>query len=207
MNTASKIAVTVLFLTFLSGCEKKTKTTPPPQAQAPVLPTSKMVHVPELPPLPPPSQRDVAVANTEPENPEPARPHRTTRHKPSPAKPTAPADAGSQSAEKSGQTTQNQVAANPSTSAASDVSPIGQLSSSGDAGSSQGRGDIEKLINDTENGLNRIKRTLSSEEQLTSTQIKTFLAKSKQALADNDLDGAQTLAQKAKVLLEELTKK
>jgi len=55
--------------------------------------------------------------------------------------------------------------------------------------------------------LTGIKRTLSTDEQLTSTQIKTFLTKAKQALADNDLDGAQTLATKAKVLLDELTKK
>jgi ribosomal protein S20 len=37
-------------------------------------------------------------------------------------------------------------------------------------------------------------------------EIRTFLTKAKQALSQDDLDGAQTLATKAKVLLDELTK-
>jgi hypothetical protein len=162
-----------------------------------------MVYIPELPGLPPPPLRDVVVASNEPEAPEPAHPHRTPRRKPSPAKPAVAADSTSQAADKAAQPPQNQAA----TGATSDISPIGQLSSSGEDGSPQGRQDVEKLITDTENGLNGIKRSLTGNEQLTSTQIKTFLTKAKQALADNDLDGAQTLAKKAQVLLEELTKK
>ena len=70
----------------------------------------------------------------------------------------------------------------------------------------QARHEIQDLITATENGLNGIKRTLSSDEQLTATQIRTFLTKAKQALDQDDLDGANTLANKAKVLLGELTK-
>jgi hypothetical protein len=105
------------------------------------------------------------------------------------------------------QTADKGVQTQTASTAASDVSPIGQLSSGGADASSQGHQDVEHLITDTENGLNGIKRTLNSDEQMTSTQIKTFLTKARQALADNDLDGAKTLANKAKVLLEELTKK
>src|SRR5215475_11049653 len=194
MNTARRAAVAVMLLMSLSACEKKAKTAPPPQAQAPILPPSKMVYIPDFPGLPPPPLRDVVVASAEPENPEPTRPHRTPRRKPSPAKPAAAADTASQTTEKATPPPQNQA----STGTASEVSPIGQLSSSGEDGNSQGRPDVEKLITDTENGLNGIKRTLSSDEQLTSTQIKTFLTKARQALAENDLDGAQTLANKAK---------
>ncbi len=199
MNTANKIAVAIVLLLPLSGCKKKTKTPPPPQAQAPVLPTSKMVHVPDLPALPPPPEGNVTVASTKPDNPEPSHPHKTTRRKPAAAK-----SAATENGPPTDKAAQTQVATNPVPEASS---PIGQLSSSGEDGNSQGRSDIEKLITDTENGLNGIKRTLSSDEQLTSTQIRTFLTKAKQALAENDLDGAQTLAKKASVLLGELTNK
>jgi hypothetical protein len=193
MKAASRTAVILICLMSLAGCRHKTNTVPPPQAQAPAGPPSDMAHVPTLPPLPPPSNPDVAVAAPPEENPEPAHPHKTPRRKPSAAKPAASSDAASTQAANG--------------TPAADASPIGQLSSSVEGADSQDRHDIEKLINNTENGVNGIKRTLSTDEQLTSTQIKTFLTKAKQALADNDLDGAQTLATKAKVLLDELTKK
>ena len=63
-----------------------------------------------------------------------------------------------------------------------------------------------ETITNTENGLNGIKRALSSQEQETVSQIRTFLQKARQALSNDDLDGAKTLATKAKVLLDELTK-
>ncbi len=204
MKTASTTAVVAVCLFTLSGCENRPKVMPSPQAEAPVLPMSQMVHVPNLPALPPPPLRDVAVASTQAENPEPVHPRKTPRRKSNPAKTTAPAaDSATQTADK---TTPQPPQIQAATGAAPDASPIGQLSSTS-VSNPQGRAEIERIINDTENGLNNIKRTLTSEEQLTSTQIKTFLFKSKQALADNDLDGAQTLANKAKELLGELTKK
>ena len=201
MKTASGAAVITVLVMSLSGCANKAKTVLPPQAEAPILPPANMVHIPNLPALPPPPLRDVAVATDPPESPEPVHPRRTTHRKPAaPVKPAAAVDPTAQTADKGVQT---QTAS----TAASDVSPIGQLSSGGADASSQGHQDVEHLITDTENGLNGIKRTLNSDEQMTSTQIKTFLTKARQALADNDLDGAKTLANKAKVLLEELTKK
>lgn len=196
MKTASRIAVLALLAVSLPGCEKKARTTAQPEAQAPVLPPSKMVYIPNLPALPPPSLPDVAIATTPPETTEPAHPHRVSRHRTSAIKADTP------STEKPEQPSATQAGNNAAT-----VSPIGQLSSTEEAVSSQGRQNIEHQITDTENGLNGIKRPLSNDEQLTSTQIRTFLAKAKQALADNDLDGAQTLADKAKVLLQELTAK
>jgi hypothetical protein len=86
------------------------------------------------------------------------------------------------------------------------MSPIGQLSSTGGGGSLPSRHDIQDQITATENGLNGIKRTLTADEQVTATQIRTFLTKSRQALEQDDLDGANTLVTKAKVLLGELTK-
>ncbi|QNI34055.1 hypothetical protein H7849_09195 [Alloacidobacterium dinghuense] len=206
MKTASTTAVLIMFVISLSGCAKKAKTTPPAQAQAPVLPTSRMVYVPEFPGLPPPPLRDVALVVPPPENPEPVHPRKTNHRKTTVAKAAAPADVTAPTADKGtpaqASTSQTQVAS----AGASDASPIGQLSTSGEDSNTPGRQNIEHLISETENGLNGIKRALSNDEQTTSAQIKTFLAKARQSLAENDLDGAQTLATKAKVLLDELKK-
>jgi hypothetical protein len=85
-------------------------------------------------------------------------------------------------------------------------SPIGQLTTSGDTASHQNSTEISELLDSTEKGLDGIKRPLSSEEQVTAAQIRSFLTKARQALGQGDLDGAHTLGTKAKVLLDELTK-
>lgn len=81
------------------------------------------------------------------------------------------------------------------------VSAIGQLSS-GDP--SELRRETADSIGATERGLNGIGRTLSDSERKTATQIKEFLRQAREALNSGDLDGAHTLAAKAKVLLGEL---
>lgn len=197
MKTARSIAVTVVSLVCLTGCTHKVDTTPPVQAQAPVGPPSNMVHIPTLPSLPPPEPREVVLVVPQEAPPAPAAPRHVTRRR-TPSVKTA-TDTPS-AAEK-----QAQTQASAGTSA--DASPIGQLTSGGDATNIEQRRDIEQLITNTENGLSNIKRPLNGAEQETSTQIKSFLVKARQALGDNDLDGARTLATKAKVLLDELTRK
>jgi len=81
------------------------------------------------------------------------------------------------------------------------VSAIGQLSS-GD--SSDQRSQTANSIAATERGLNGITRPLSDAEQKTATHIREFLKQAHTALASGDIDGAQTLAAKAKVLLGEI---
>jgi predicted small lipoprotein YifL len=201
MKTASKTAVLTFALMSAAGCGHKTKLVPPPQAQAPTGSPSQMTYNPAMPPLPPPSVRDATMASQEPASPPPTPPRRTQRHKPSPAK-TAANDPASAAVEKPGGSTVQTASGN-----TPEGSPIGQLSSTGESIGSAGRHEVEQLVATTESGLNNIKRSLSPEEKVTSTQIRTFLTKAKQALADNDLDGAQTLATKAKVLLDELTRK
>jgi hypothetical protein len=92
-----------------------------------------------------------------------------------------------------------QVAANGSPG----VSAIGQLSS-GDP--SDLRQQTENSIAATERGLNAIYRPLNEQEQKTAAHIREFLKGAKQALASGDMDGAHTLAAKAKVLLGELSR-
>ena len=52
-------------------------------------------------------------------------------------------------------------------------------------------------------GLNR---QLSDPEKKTADQVRDFLKQAREALSSGDMDGAHTLAAKAKVLLAELVK-
>ncbi len=69
--------------------------------------------------------------------------------------------------------------------------------------------DVRKQTSDSlaeiEKGLNAITRNLNDQEQKTRDQIREFLKQAKTALASGDVDGAHTLALKAKVLLSELS--
>lgn len=84
-----------------------------------------------------------------------------------------------------------------------EVSAIGQLSSGDPANS---RLQTENSIADIERRLNGINRTMSDSEQKTADHIREFLKQAKAALASGDVEGAHTLAAKARVLLAELTK-
>jgi hypothetical protein len=91
-------------------------------------------------------------------------------------------------------------AANPG--AATEVSAIGQLSP-GDP--TDLRAQTEVSISSTEHGLKDISRPLSDQEQKTVLQIKEFLKQARTALTSGDVDGAHTLAVKAKVLFGEIS--
>jgi len=83
------------------------------------------------------------------------------------------------------------------------VSAIGQLSS-GDP-SDLSRQTLDYIAG-TEHGLNNLNRKLSDPEQKTVAHIRDFLKQARTALASGDVDGAHTLAVKARILLGELTK-
>lgn len=83
------------------------------------------------------------------------------------------------------------------------VSAIGQLSS-GDG--SDLRSQTDASIQSTDRALKQITRPLSDTEKKTAAQITEFLKQARSALGSGDVDGAHTLALKAKVLLDQLTK-
>jgi ribosomal protein S20 len=83
------------------------------------------------------------------------------------------------------------------------VSAAGQLST-GDP--SDQRQQTSNSLADTEHKLNTIGRSLNDQEQKTSAHIREFIKEARAALNTGDVEGAKTLAQKAKVLLGELTK-
>lgn len=88
----------------------------------------------------------------------------------------------------------------------SEDSPIGQLSTDNDTSNTGDRHAINEQIDATENGVNGIKRTLSSDEQKTVAQIRVYISKARDALKADDLVAAQNLSNKAHQLLEQLTK-
>jgi hypothetical protein len=85
-------------------------------------------------------------------------------------------------------------------------SPIGQLSTAGGDSNTADRQQLLEQINGLENTLNGIHRSLDSEEQKTAALTRTFIARARDALKTDDLDGARGYYTKAKILLQELTK-
>ena len=83
-----------------------------------------------------------------------------------------------------------------------EVSAIGQLSPGGSSDLKQQT--VESIVS-TENGLKDINRQLNEQEQKTVAQIREFLKQARVALTSGDVDGAHTLAIKAKVLFGEIS--
>ena len=102
---------------------------------------------------------------------------------------------------KAAKNTQQVAAAPPPAQENPGVSAIGQLSS-GDP--SDQRRETENSIVATERALNGLGRALNDQEQKTAAQIREYIKQAREALLSGDVDGAKTLAVKAKVLLGEL---
>ncbi len=63
------------------------------------------------------------------------------------------------------------------------------------------------MIKATKDGVDGLKRDLTTDEKKKVAEIKTFLKDADLALKNGDVDGAYGLATKAKILLDELTAK
>ena len=220
MISAIKYAAFVLLVVLSTGCtplfQKKARPLPQ-QAQAPPITTGQTpTPLPTLEPDNPAPTPLPETTNEQPVNTPPAHKKHPVTHKPKPApvKPAEGAPALATAAATLPAATDKPIAPaiptppppqTASTGAPADVSPIGQLSTGDVATGSQTKRDTQDLINNTENGLTAIKRSLTPQETETANQIKTFISKARQALDNEDIDGAKTLATKARVLLDELT--
>jgi len=152
----------------------------------------------QLPPLAPPDVANIPPPPNAPPPPIETIPTQPTQQAPTPPKPTEQPVKKKKKTQPPADTTQQ--AANPSP----EVSAIGQLSS-GDP--IELRRQTVDSIASVEVGLQRINRTLDDSEQKTADHIREFIKEAKAALASGDVDGAHTLTDKARVLLNELTPK
>lgn len=177
MKLSARSAAWLLPL-LLTGCFHKTQVAQNQPLAPPIEDTPPAKPEPSPTNLPPPEVtvpvQQAPVDVTPP--PEPAK--KTPKHK-------KPAN------------TNPQVASN-GTSA---LSAIGPLST---ADPPDLRQETDSLIESTEKALNGINRKLNDQEQKTAAQIREFLKQAREAVTAGDLDGANHLATKAKVLLDEL---
>jgi hypothetical protein len=220
MRAVRLCSMVTLLTICCTACSHKTSS-PPQQAQAPPLQTGKgTLTPPKTPqqqeksdtplasPLPPPSAQTVPLP--------PPPPPKKVRHKvkPTPPKPAdtaqnstgTPASSSQPGSSSSGTQGSGQPAVAQTAPNVGTGSPIGQLTTGDSALGERTKHETADLIGETQQGLSGIKRSLSSEEKVTATQIRTYLKLAQQALDSGDTDGAHTLATKAKLLLDELTK-
>jgi hypothetical protein len=83
-------------------------------------------------------------------------------------------------------------------------SVIGQLTAGPTQDGSGSRQQAVTLIDSTQHGVNSL-HNLNGDQNKTVVQIRSFLEQAERALHNGDVDGAHTLATKAKTLLDELT--
>jgi hypothetical protein len=220
MRAVGLCAMVTLLTICCTACNHKTSS-PPQQAQAPPLQTGKGTLTPQTTtqqqeksdtplasPLPQPSAQTVPLP--------PPPPPKKVRHrvKTTPTKPAdtaqnatgTPASSPQPGGSSSGTPSSGQPAVAQTAPSVGTGSPIGQLTTGDSALGERTKHETADLIGETQQGLGGIKRSLSSEEKVTATQIRTFLKQAQQALDNGDTDGAHTLATKAKLLLDELTK-
>jgi hypothetical protein len=193
MRKSLTIGIVFGLLVVATGCQRRAAKMayPPPPPPAPVqehiaIPHATLADMPVLPPPPPPSVvLGGEVAPVLP-RPKPARP--VVRH------PVEDVHIGETKPVTSPKTGSEPPA----------TTPIGELSAAPNTQGLPSSASIKHEIQSILAQLNRIHHALNANQKNTASQVRTFLAKAKNALTAGDLDGAHTLTVKARVLLSEL---
>jgi hypothetical protein len=196
--------VSFLLMLSIAGCHRKPeRAVPPPQAQAPA--------ITPLPTFPPLNLKPVILAQSQPAPPTtpppvvapPPKKHvAKVHHHRTPAKGDAEAEP-TETQNSSGGTAATTNASAPSAPAAA---IIGQLSADDATATPSDAAQTKHLIDSTENELKKLSPKQQSEHKDAIAQVDSFLGQARQALSMNDVVGAQTLANKAKILIDELSK-
>lgn len=182
MTGPVKSAAWMLPLMLLTGCFHHHQQLAQIQPLAPPLVEAPPPSPPQVTTAPEPPTAAESQPEPAPEPPPKPEPKRRIRH-PKPAPKDTPAP--------------------PAEVADNSVPALGQISS-GDPPNL--RMQTQNSIYNTERQLAGIKGNLSDQDKHTVEHIKEFLKQAKQALANGDVDGASTLAQKAQVLLAEVVR-
>lgn len=192
-----------------------TPTTPTQDAPPPVLPTQPATAQSDQPK--PESEKASKSASAKKTKPSAAKTTTTTTASaseapaaapPSPSPQTATTPPATAPAPAVASTSQEPAAPGDTTvNQPSTTTTIGQLTTGASGSGGQNRKETWDLINRTEEGLQAaMKRNPNAQQSEIIKQIASFLSKARDAYYSDDIDGAHTLATKAKVLLEELTK-
>jgi hypothetical protein len=192
------VYVSFLLSFAITGCHKKVEPViPPPQAQIPIistmpsLPSAEVSTVELAKPAPPPPTVAAAPAPESVKKRVPVHPHRTPVKTDTP--PAAPAPSAN-------------IAAETAAAEGSTASPIGQLSAEDTNINPKQAEQTRRLIEATRKRVKHLSSVQQSARKQDIAAINAFLVQAKQALNSNDLVGAQTLAEKAKILTDELLK-
>lgn len=180
------IAILLGLSLALSGCKKKKPPVPPPQAQAPTITDTNVPStIPEVPvPQPAPEPTPNAPAPTV------ARKPKATRPKVERKNPPAPPASSDKPMIEEGKT---------------EATP--PLIASENPQAAQLRADTNQLLGAAEYNINNLRRTPSKDDQAIIQHIRGFVDQSRQALKDGDIERAHTLAIKAHLMSDELSKK
>lgn len=185
MKTPAKCIAWLLPL-MLTGCFHRHKQKPPEHALAPPIVASPALITP--PPATQPASAGNVAASRQTSQPGP-EPEQQLATEEIPEKPPV------HHKKPASHSVEEAAAGSPG------VSATGQLSY-GDP--SDLRNQVITSIAETERGLKDLNHSLSDQEKKTIDQIREFIKQAKAALLAGDVDGANTLALKAKVLFGEL---
>jgi outer membrane biosynthesis protein TonB len=191
--SARTLCVSALCLAFVTaGCEKKVVRTSTPPVLVPSIESSP---APTPEPQPEPA---AAIPTTPPTTPEPesqkpkTKPRKTIVRAPKPAEPAKPEPPKPE-------------AAKPAEPPKPDNSVQITAAVPSSAVQSQTQ-NTEQLLRNSEGKLNGITRALSESEQSMAKQARNYIAQSRQAIQESEIERAYNLAVKANLLAEELAK-
>jgi outer membrane biosynthesis protein TonB len=190
----------LVFLALLSGCKKKAKTAPPPQAQAPTITQpqqpattqqqpaeTQQQQQPETQPTQPEPTETQPATTTPPPKPKP-KPRHTANHKPATENKPVQQAANTPPAAV--------IAPTPAPPPLTPDVPHDQAELQ--------RRSTEQLLETTEYNLRSVRRTLTDDEQQMVQQIRNYMQQARAAQNDGDVVRAKNLALKAHQLSDAL---
>ena len=187
-------AVLLFFAVGLAGCRHTVRTLQVPQTQAPSINTSAITVITPLPSVPAtakPSVEPAAASKPAVQAP----PKSETKHRRRHRKENKEKHPVNEAPEET--KTQEEAETTPPAINATQWS-------TGTALDSRQRAQMLTAIQAQEHRIADVKQADTTDRQAIVVQIRLFLEKARQSVANNDLDGALTLTTKARVLLDEL---
>jgi hypothetical protein len=222
MNVAiRKIALPFALAAILfgaSGCKKKKPAVPPPQAEAPTLEAPQPATPPaEATTAPaPPADTTTATTTTPAPAPKPKKPRTKVAKKPSAGVAASTANNGSTPPPTVANSTSTPPPPGVITTPSGKVivpegsapEPTGQISTTMPTSKeNETKLNTERSLQTTEKDLKAITWAPSMDQKNMMEQIKTYIVQSRSANNDGDVLRASNLAQKARLLCDELLKK